>query len=431
MMGIDNMVIYGILLGVVILLTFLLYKAKERRLNEQFSKLSNELSSAHDKIETQKSNNSTLQDELYATRSQLDVSRLETKSWQERYEDLLYDQNRDVEKFELIANRILDQKSEKFDEQHKKGIMDVLTPLKEKINSFERKVEQTHIDNIQKHSDLQSQIKMLSDLNREMTSEANNLAKALKGDNKIQGNWGEMILESILEKSGLEKDREYFVQKRIPSDNGRILQPDVIIHLPDRKKIIIDSKVSLKAYDEMVSATDEITYSDALKRHTLSIKNHASILSDKNYHDLYTTDMLDFVLMFIPIDTAFSSALSYDSQLYSYAFEKNIVIVTPTTLLATLKTIDSLWNNEKQQRYAMDIATEAGKMYDKLTAFLNDLQKIGKRLDQGQQAYDDALRKLTDGRGNLIAKAEKIKRLGAKANRRIDTSLIRLSEEEE
>ena len=346
---------------------------------------------------------------------------------QERYQEVLLDEKGKQEKFELLASRILEEKTKRFDEQHKEGIKEILNPLKERINRFEEKVDLTNKETISRHSALNTQLNHLKELNNQITKETTNLTKALKGDNKTQGNWGEIILESILQKSGLEKDREYIVQPTFKNEEGKMIRPDVIINLPDHKKIIIDSKVSLKAYDSFLSSDDESAQLVALKALALSVKTHIDGLSSKNYHDVYQTDSPDFVLMFIPIDTAFSAALSHNPELYNYAFDKNIVIVTSSTLLATLKTVDSMWKNEKQQSNALEIAEEAGKMYDKFVNVIEDFIKVGERLDMTKNIYEDSMKKLHTGKGSLISRAEKMKSLGAKANKAIRQKLVERS----
>ena len=340
---------------------------------------------------------------------------------QERYEESLLNQSKIQEQFKVLANQILEEKSRQFDEDHKKGIKEILEPLKERINRFEEKVDQNNKDTLSRHTALHVQLNNLKDLNLKITNETINLTKALKGDNKIQGTWGEIILESILEKSGLEKNREYTVQPTYKDDDGKMIRPDIVIHLPDNKKMIIDSKVSLKAYDVLVAAGDEKEKETAIKALSLSIKSHVDGLSSKNYHDIYKIESPDFVLMFIPIDTAFNAALSYNTDLYSYAFDKNIVIVTSSTLLATLKTVDTMWKNVKQQKNAYLIAEEAGKMYDKFSNLVDDLMKLGERMDITKNLYNDAMKRLHTGKGNLISRAEKMKQLGAKANKELKT----------
>jgi DNA recombination protein RmuC len=319
--------------------------------------------------------------------------------------------------FRNIAQELLEEKTKSFAIAQKKDLSEVLNPLKERIQIFENKVEATNKESIARHSSLKEQIIHLSDLNQQMSNEAKQLTNALKQDNKVQGNWGELILESILDKSGLEKDREYHVQLSLSTDEGKTYRPDVIIDLPDNKKIIIDSKVSLTAYDQLVNADTDENLDMNLAAHCLSLKKHIDGLAAKNYHDLYRIESPDFVMMFVPIETAFSIALRKDAKLYTYAFEKNIVIVTPSTLLATLKTVETIWRNDKQHRNALQIATEAGKMYDKMVALVEDLQKIGQRLGQTQESYQEAMKKLYTGKGNLIRRTEKLKQLGAKANK--------------
>ena len=319
--------------------------------------------------------------------------------------------------FKNIAQQLLEEKSKSFASSQKKELNEVLAPLKERIQHFENKVDSSNKESIARHASLKEQIVGLSELNKQMSQEAQQLTNALKQDNKAQGNWGELILESILDKSGLEKGREYHLQESLVNDEGKTYRPDVIIDLPDGKKIIIDSKVSLKAYNEFVNPTPETDNKIALKAHCISLRKHIEGLAAKNYHDLYRIESPDFVMMFVPIETAFSAALSAQQDLYTYAFEKNIVIVTPSTLLATLKTVETLWRNDKQQRNAIGIATEAGKMYDKFAALVDDLNKIGQRIGQTQEAYNDSMKKLHTGKGNLLTRAEKLKQLGAKANK--------------
>jgi len=326
--------------------------------------------------------------------------------------------------FEVLANKILEDKSNKFTEQNKENLKTILSPLQEKIKTFEDKVEKTHKESIDYHAALRQQILGLKELNQQMSKDTLNLTKALKGDSKLQGNWGELVLERVLEKSGLEKDREYFIQQSFTNDEGKRVLPDVVIHLPDNKKMIVDSKVSLTAYEQYVNADDESLKEQYLKNHVVSLKRHIEQLSEKKYEDIYKIESPDFVLLFIPIEPAFAIALNADDQLYNKAFEKNIVIVTPTTLLATLRTIDSMWNNEKQQRNALEIARQAGALYDKFQGLLSDLIGIGKRIDDSKKEYSNAMNKLFEGRGNLITSVEKLKKMGAKAKKSLPQNII-------
>jgi DNA recombination protein RmuC len=339
-------------------------------------------------------------------------------------------QEKFTKEFENLANKILDEKSNKFTEQNKENMKNILTPLQDKIQLFEKKVEDTHKESIDYHAALRQQILGLRDMNIQMSKETLNLTKALKGDSKMQGNWGELILERVLEKSGLEKDREYFVQQSHTNGEGNRVFPDVVINLPDGKKMIVDSKVSLTAYEKFINEEDESLKSGYLKEHVNSIKRHVEQLGEKNYHDLYQIESPDFVLLFIPMEPAFAMALNEDTTLYNKAFEKNIVIVTPSTLLATLRTIDSMWANQKQQENAFEIARQAGALYDKFEGFVADLIKIGKKIDESKVEYQGAMNKLVDGKGNLITSVEKLKKMGAKAKKALPENILNRAEKD-
>ena len=332
--------------------------------------------------------------------------------------------------FENLANKILEQKSEKFTLQNKENIQNILNPLQEKILHFEKRIEEGNKESIDRHAMLRQQIIGLKELNEQMSKEATNLTKALKGDTKTQGNWGEMILERVLERSGLQKGSEYSVQQSFTNADGKRVLPDVVINLPGDKKMIVDSKVSLNAYERYSNETDEHDRKQHLKNHLTAIRNRVSELGNKNYHQLYEMESPDFVLLFIPIEAAFAVASNEYPGLYSEAFDKNIIIVTPTTLLAVLKTIDSMWQNEKQKQNAIAIATQAGALYDSFTALTEELTKIGRQLGTVQNSYEGAMKKLT-GKGNLLRRVEKLKKLGAKANKQIDPKMLSAIDEEE
>jgi len=347
-------------------------------------------------------------------------------------EDLENIQEKFTKEFENLANKVLEEKSVKFTEQNRENIKHILNPLQEKIKHFEDKVDKTHKESIDYHAALRQQILGLKELNTQMSKEALNLTRALKGDSKTQGNWGELILERVLEKSGLEKDREYVLEKSFTSDNENKtrVRPDVIINLPDGKKMIVDSKVSLTAYEQYVNSEDETEKTQLLKEHINSLNRHVTQLSDKKYEDIYEIESPDFVLLFVPVEPAFAVAINNDNQLYNKAFEKNIVIVTPSTLLATLRTIDSMWQNEKQRNNAVEIARQAGALYDKFEGFVTDLTKVGKKMDEAKSEYKGAMNKLVEGRGNLITSVEKIKKLGAKAKKSLPQNIIERANEE-
>ena len=333
-------------------------------------------------------------------------------------------QEKFTKEFENLANKILDEKTTKFTEQNKENLKNILSPLQDKIQLFEKKVEDTHKESIDYHAALRQQILGLREMNEQMSKETINLTKALKGDSKMQGNWGELVLERVLEKSGLEKDREYFVQQSFVTEEGNRVFPDVIINLPDGKKMIVDSKVTLTAYERYINEEDDNLKAHHLKEHVISINRHVEQLGNKNYQDLYQMESPDFVLLFIPIESAFAIALNEDTSLYNKAFEKNIVIVTPSTLLATLRTIDSMWANQKQQENALEIARQAGALYDKFEGFVTDLVKIGKKMDEAKVEYQGAMNKLVDGKGNLITSVEKLKKMGAKAKKYLPENII-------
>ncbi|MDQ8012260.1 MAG: DNA recombination protein RmuC [Flavobacterium nitrogenifigens] len=333
-------------------------------------------------------------------------------------------QEKFTKEFENLANKILEEKSAKFTEQNTVNMKNILTPLQDKIQVFEQKVEQTHKESIDYHAALRQQIIGLSEMNAQMSKETLNLTKALKGDSKMQGNWGELVLERVLEKSGLEKGREYEVQQSFTNSEGNRVLPDVVINLPDGKKMIVDSKVSLAAYEKWVNEESELLKIEFLKEHVISIKRHVEQLGNKNYHDLYQMESPDFVLLFIPMEPAFAVALNEDPTLYTKAFDRNIVIVTPSTLLATLRTIDSMWTNQKQQENAFEIARQAGALYDKFEGFVSDLVRIGNKIKDTKTEYESAMNKLVDGKGNLISSVERLKKMGAKAKKSLPDNII-------
>ncbi|WP_369049167.1 DNA recombination protein RmuC [Tenacibaculum sp. UWU-22] len=351
----------------------------------------------------------------------LDENKAEVEKLQEKF----------TKEFENLANKILDEKSTKFTAQNKENIQTILNPLQEKIKTFEKKVEDSQKESISMHSALKEQLLGLKELNAQMSKETINLTKALKGDSKTQGNWGELVLERVLEKSGLEKDREYFVQQSFTSAEGKRILPDVVIYLPNSKKMIIDSKVSLTAYEQYINTDNETDKKHFLKEHLNSLKRHVEQLSEKKYETIYEIESPDFVLLFVPIESAFAVALNEDNNLYNKAFEKNIVIVTPTTLLATLRTIDTMWNNEKQQRNAIEIARQAGALYDKFDGLLKDLIGIGKKIDASKADYNAAMNKLVEGKGNLITSVEKLKKMGAKAKKALPQNIIERAVEDD
>ena len=330
--------------------------------------------------------------------------------------------------FKNLANEILEEKTKKFTEQNKSNLSDILGPLKEKITDFEKKVDQSNKESIDRNAALRQQINGLKELNLKMTTDAENLTKALKGESKTMGIWGEFVLESILEKSGLVKGREYEIQESVRSEEGSQMRPDIVVKLPEKKHIIIDSKVSLVDYEKYVNTENKEKEKYYLKRHIDSLKRHIKSLSAKNYQNLYDIAGLDFVLLFMPVEPAFSLAVQAEENLFMDAYEMNIVIVSPTTLIATLRTIASIWRQEYQNRNAQEIARQGGALYDKFVGFLNDLVEVGKKLDDTQKAYKASMNKLSDGKGNLIKKVQDIKELGASTRKNLPQSLLNKEE---
>lgn len=326
--------------------------------------------------------------------------------------------------FELIANKILEEKSTRFIEQNRTNLDIILNPLKENIKAFEDKVEKVYKAESDERNTLKGVISLLMDQSKQIQEDANNLTKALKGDSKKQGNWGEVILEKVLERSGLVRDQEYRIQASHISAEGGRYQPDVVIDLPDDKHLVVDAKVSLVAYERSVSAETDEEREGYVKQHLASIKNHIQELSSKNYQDLYKINSPDFVLLFVPIESSFSIAVQKDAELFNFAWDRRVVIVSPSTLLATLRTIASMWKQERQNRNVMEIARLSGSMYDKFVGFVADMENIGKHIKNGQDAYDKAINKLSVGAGNLTNTSEKIKKLGAKATKQIDTKYL-------
>lgn len=326
--------------------------------------------------------------------------------------------------FKNLANDLLEEKSKKFTDQNKENLEAILKPLGERIQSFEKQVEQTNKEGLERAVALRTEISRLYTLNIQITKEAENLAKAIKGDTKTQGNWGEFILESILEKSGLVRDREYQIQASFVTEDGKRYQPDVIIKLPTEKYLIIDAKVSLINYEQFFNSEQAEERDLQLKKHLLSVRRHISLLSEKSYQTQYSLQGLDFVLMFIPIEPAFSLIVQHDQAILSEAYEKNIIIVSPATLIATLRTISNIWRQEYQNQNALEIAQQSGALYDKFVGFIEDLKQIGKQLDGTQRSYVEAMKKLYDGKGNLVNRVEKIKMLGARATKSMDQQLL-------
>ncbi|WVH09961.1 MAG: DNA recombination protein RmuC [Fluviibacter phosphoraccumulans EoVTN8] len=329
--------------------------------------------------------------------------------------------------FKNLANDILEEKSKRFSEQNQQSLGQLLDPLKTKLQEFQGKVEQVYVQEGKDRSALAEQVRQLMELNKTVSQEANNLTKALKGSNKTQGNWGELVLERVLESSGLRKGEEYDVQESHTLEHGRRLQPDVVVHLPDDRHLVIDAKATLIAYEGYANAEDDKHREAALKHHLDAVRSHIKDLSDKNYQDLYGLKSLDFVLMFIPIEPAFMLAVTHDRELYMDAWNKNVLLVSPSTLLFVVRTVANLWRQEAQTRNAQDIAKRGAELYDKLAGFVEDMESLGTRLNQAQKDYDGAINKLSTGRGNVIRQAEMLKKLGVKPSKSLPTPMVEIA----
>jgi DNA recombination protein RmuC len=326
--------------------------------------------------------------------------------------------------FKLLANEILEDKTKRFTEQNQTNLNQLLEPLKVKITEFQGQVQQVYVQEGKDRSALAEQVKQLMSLNNQLSKDAHNLTSALKGQAKTQGNWGELILEKVLEASGLRRGHEYDVQESHTRSDGTRAQPDVVVHLPEDKHLIIDAKVSLNAYEEYANAETELLRDAAMKRHLDSVKTHIKELSEKNYQQLYGLKSLDFVLMFIPVEPAFMLAIAHDSELWHEAWRRNVLLVSPSTLLFVVRTVAHLWRQEQQNRNAQEIASRGAELYDKLAGFVEDLDGLGARLQQAQKAYDGAYSKFTGGRGNVIRQAQMLKELGVKPTKQLPQKLL-------
>ena len=392
----------------------------ERRLSEERDILKADVKEAQDKLSETEQN-------LASSRTHFKDQEVRQAEQKKEFEDL---NKRFNTEFENLANKILEEKSKKFTDQNKENIELILTPLRERIKDFEKKVDEKYDTEQKERASLKGEIKTLHELNKQISQEAHNLTTALKGDSKKQGNWGELILERVLENSGLIKDQEYTTQEMTYNEEGDRLFPDVVIQLPDDKQIIIDSKVSLVAYERFVNAEEDDERDKWIKAHVASVKAHIKGLSDKNYHTSKGMNSPEFVLMFMPIESSFSASIRADDELFNFAWDKRIVIVSPSTLLATLRTVSSIWKQDRQTQNAIEIARKSGDMYNKFVGFVEDMQKIGSRLNSTQTAYNDGMKKLSEGTGNLVKRAEELRKMGAKANKQLPSEILGVEDED-
>ena len=395
---------------------------------EQINRIENQVKTTLGNLESMRNEKDMFKDELTKRSSELNNMEQKLVEQKNEVEKL---QEKFTKEFENLANKILDEKSEKFTRQNKENLDILLNPLHKKIESFEKKVEVSQKESVGMHSALKQQLEGLKDLNQQLSKEAINLSKALKGDSKAQGDWGEIQLEILLEKAGLSKGIHFTTQGGFRDESGNLKKPDFIINLPENKHLIVDSKVSLTAYEGYYSSENKEDKETHLKKHLASIKKHIKDLSEKQYTELYGINAPDYVLMFVPIEAALLIAFNENNKLYLEAFDKNVVLVSNSTLLATLSTISSIWKQEDQKRNVIEIARQAGALYDKFVGLVEDLTGVGKKLDSAKSDYSAAMNKLVDGRGNLITSVEKIKKLGAKAKKSIPEQILLRSEEED
>lgn len=388
---------------------------------EKLDNASRELSEHEVKLEEERQRSAAMDRQLAAMQEREKLLKEKHEEHKQEIEKL---QEKFRLEFENVAGRILKQNTLEFSANNQKSMNEILSPFRQKIEAFEKTVQETYQKGVKEQVDLQAEIKKLYDLNIRLSEEANNLTRALKSDSKKQGNWGEIVLERLLERSGLVKGEEYYVQETFRNEQGEMTRPDVIVRLPENKHIIIDSKVSLTAYESYVNADDDEDRTRYVKAHIESVKAHVKGLAEKSYQLTEKLDTPDFVLLFMPLESAFSLAVQQQSELFSYAWERKIVMVSPTTLLATLMTVGSIWKHEKQTRNALEIAVQGGRLYDKFIAFLGDLETLGKQIDRVQATYDEAHKKLRSGRGDLIGRVEKLKELGAKTSKNMPPELL-------
>ncbi|MDD6641679.1 MAG: DNA recombination protein RmuC [Bacteroidales bacterium] len=419
--------IVGIVAGFAagFVLAFLIQKSKQALLAAQMASAQTEKDNAATELEKMRADLATKMVEQATTVTKMEGLKEQLAEQKQAMADL---QKRLTTEFENMANRILKERAAELSETSKKDLGAILNPLKDNIAEFKQQVREAYSLEMRDKAGLREQLKLLTEQNARISDEANNLTKALKGDVKQQGNWGEIVLERVLEMSGLHIGREFEREAVSKDDNDANKRPDVIVHLPDNKHVVIDSKVSLVAYDRLVNAPDNAAYETALKEQVASLKKHVNELAAKNYPNLPGLNAPDFVLMFVPIEAMFSVAVDADKNLFAYAWEKKIVIVSPTTLLATLRTIASIWQQENQTKNAFEIARLGGVLYDKMVGFIDDFQKIKRSLDAADKAYNDALGKMSTGKGNMLNTATRIKELGAKAGKTIPQNLLQDAE---
>jgi DNA recombination protein RmuC len=431
-------ILLGLLIGLVPALILFFVQKRKNTLSAQLSDFNTQLKienaqligelksikSLIDKMERESDKTQIINNELLQENGKLFAT---NESLQNQQKEVLNLELKFKKEFELISHKIIQENTSNFNSTSSQTIKNILEPFKQKIEHFEKDLNEKFINEVKDKTALKTEISKLIELNTKLSDDANNLTHALTGDNKQQGNWGEIILEKVLERSGLEKGIEFVTQKNI-QHSGATYIPDAIVFLPDNKNIVIDSKVSLKAYNEMVNSNLKEDQKLALKKHLVSLKNHIKNLSEKGYHEIPSLNTPEFTLLFLPIEASFSATLKADTELFNFGWDRNIIIVSPTTLLATLRTIASIWKHEKQTQHVFEIAKEGGALHDKFVAFIEDFQKIEINIQQSQKSYDLAFNKLSTGKGNIVNRTNKLKNLGAKAKKTLSSELIEKAE---
>ncbi|HSW67057.1 MAG TPA: DNA recombination protein RmuC [Bacteroidales bacterium] len=419
------------------------YLDKEKQMQQQLYERENKISALSERLSLFQHEKEALAQQTDRLREQhiekvafLSQIQAENKQLTERLEnqkaELTELQQRFSVEFENLANRLFRQHSESFLQNSGRNITELVAPLRERLQNFEKKVQDVYDNETRDKASLRQEVKGLVELNQKLSEDAGNLTKALKGDILKQGNWGEIVLERVLERSGLTKGAEYEVQSSTRNDDGQFLRPDVVIKLPENKHLIIDSKVSLTAYEQFFRTDNPVEKQQFISQHINSLRSHIKGLGEKNYQGASAFDTPDFVLLFLPIEPAFGVAMQHDPDIFSFAWEKRIVIVSPTTLWATLRTVSSIWKQEKQTQNALEIARQGGSLYDKFVGFIEDLRKLGNQINSVQQTWDEAHRKLVMGSGNLVGKVEKLRKLGVKVSRNIpDQYLLNSNDNDE
>lgn len=445
----------ALLLGISI--TSALLTMRSSRLTAQLATLESELTAARASMAAAQEHSHQLTSELKTSTEDLRTAQVECARLREQLEQqelratqqmvlaqqsfdrqLAYERQQSQEKqalleaartefanrFELLANQILEEKSKRFTDQNQQNLTQLLTPLRDRLESFQKKVEEVYVNEGNQRGELSGLVKALMNSTQQVSEGTERLARALTTQSKAQGDLGEMILEKILQSSGLQKDVEYTVQSSFRNEDARNVRPDVILNLPEDKHLIIDSKVSLTAYSEYVNADDDESRKAALARHLDSVRKHIKELAEKNYQTLHQLQSIDFVCMFVPIEGAFMAAIGEDSGMWNEAYQKNVLLMSPSTLLFVVRTVAHLWRQERQNQNAQDIANRGAELYDKLVGFIEELKQVGTRLDQAKASYDDATRKLSIGRGNVIRQAEMLKELGVKPRKSLPQDLV-------